>query len=147
MRQLLFALATSTAIAGAAIAQTAPAPATTAPATTAPATTAPATTRVTVPQDAILSGQLDDLDLRNAANEAVGEVEDVVISQGRVVGYIVSVGGFLGVGDRNVVVDPNMINITYNENDKKWAAVINATMGQLQAIPEFKYEGRWEDDD
>jgi PRC-barrel domain. len=133
MRSFMIAFTALTVLGGAAYAQT------------TPAAPAPATSAVQVPQDAIMSGQLDDLDLRNSANDKVGEIEDAVISQGRVVGYVISVGGFLGVGDRNIVVDPGMVNVSYNENDKKWRATINATKEQLQAIPEFKYEGRWKD--
>jgi hypothetical protein len=130
MHRTLIALAATTAFAGAALAQS-PAPA--------------APNFVQVPQDAIMSERLDDVDLRNAANEKVGEIEDAVISQGRLVGYVISVGGFLGVGDRNVVVDPSAVTVTYNEADKAWRATINATKEQLQAAPEFKYEGRWKD--
>ncbi|AWM87871.1 PRC-barrel domain-containing protein [Microvirga sp. 17 mud 1-3] len=136
MRSFMIAFTAATFLSGAAYAQTAPA---------APAASAPAAHAVQVPQDAIMSGQLDDLDLRNSANEKVGEIEDIVISQGRVVGYVISVGGFLGVGDRNIVVDPGMVNVSYNENDKKWHATINATKDQLKAVPEFKYEGRWKE--
>lgn len=134
MRHATIAFIAAVMLSGSAWAQTPSAPAAT-----------PGATAVQVPQDAIMSGQIDDLDLRNAANEKVGEIEDAVISQGRVVGYVISVGGFLGVGDRNIVVDPGMINVAYNEADKKWTATINATKEQLQAIPAFKYEGRWND--
>ncbi|MBM6595192.1 PRC-barrel domain-containing protein [Microvirga pudoricolor] len=130
MQRVLIALAATAALAGSAFAQ-APAPA--------------APNFVTVPQDAITSDRLDDVDLRNAANEKVGEIEDAVISQGRLVGYVISVGGFLGVGERNVVVDPSAVMLTYNEADKAWRGTINATKEQLQAAPEFKYEGRWKD--
>ena len=130
MKRILVALVASTAFSAAALAQT-PAPA--------------APTFVTVPQDAITSDRLDDVDLRNAANEKVGEIEDAVISQGRLVGYVISVGGFLGVGERNVVVEPSAISITYNEADKAWRGTINATKEQLQDAPAFKYEGRLKD--
>jgi hypothetical protein len=139
MRRFLFAVAATSALTGFASAQTpAPTPA-------QPVAPVAAPTNVQVPQDAIMSGQLDDLDVRNAANEKVGEIEDAVISQGRIVGYVISVGGFLGVGDRNIVVDPAAVTVSYSANDNKWAAVMNATKEQLQAIPEFKYEGRWKD--
>jgi hypothetical protein len=138
MRRLLTTLTATTLLAaGAASAQTtAPAPAATPSASAATAS---------VPQDAMVSGQIEDLDVVNAQNENVGEIEDVVISQGRVVGYIISAGGFLGMGDRNVLVEPSMMNISYNTSDNKWVAKINATKDQLKAAPEFKYEGRWKD--
>lgn len=139
MRRFLPALAAAALLTSAAYAQT-PAPS---PAPTTPAGPASATL---VPDDAILSGQIEDVDLRNAANEDVGEIEDAVISQGRIVAYVISVGGFLGVGNRNVVVDPSMITLTYNSGNNRWEGRINATKEQLQAAPEFKYEGRWSDD-
>ncbi len=144
MHRRFVVLAATLMVTGAAYAQT------TAPAPTQPSTPAGPpggqAAAVQVPQDAILSGQIDDLDVRNAANEDVGEIEDAVVSQGRIVGYVVSVGGFLGVGDRNVVVDPSLITITYNTGGNRWEARINATREQLQGAPEFKYEGRWDDD-
>jgi hypothetical protein len=136
MRRFLIVLAATSALAGSAYAQT--------PATT-PATSGAAPSRVQIPADAIMADQLDDLNVRNAANETIGEIEDVAISQGRVAGYIISVGGFLGVGDRNILVDPSAITLSYNTNDKKWNAVMNATKEQLQALPAFTYEDRWKD--
>jgi hypothetical protein len=134
MRRILMTLTAASVLVGPVAAQT-----------PSPSTAGSALNFVQVPQDAIMSDQLDDVDLRNAANERVGEIEDAVINQGRLVGYVVSVGGFLGVGDRNIVVDPSNINITYNTGDKKWTGVINATKEQLQSAPEFKYEGKWQD--
>jgi hypothetical protein len=65
-----------------------------------------------------------------------------VVSQGRVIGNIVSAGGFLGMGNRNVLVDSASVSVSHN-NDKRWNAVINTTKKQLQALPASIYEGRW----
>jgi hypothetical protein len=140
MRYILAAMTAASVLSSTVYAQT------TAPALAPPTTLAGPATAIRVPDDAFLSGQIDDLDLRNASNENVGEIEDAVLSQGRIIGYVISVGGFLGVGDRNIVVDPSMVTITYNSGDNRWEARINATKEQLQAAQEFKYEGRWEDD-
>jgi hypothetical protein len=98
---------------------------------------------VTAKPTDVLSSNLIDLNITNAANETVGEIKDLVISQGDLSGYVVSVGGFLGIGERYVVVHPNAVQISYTENDRKWHAVMNTTKDQLKAAPEFKYEGRW----
>ena len=58
-------------------------------------------------------------------------------------GYILSVGGFLGMGERYVAVDPSSVAVKYDDNDKKWHANMNATSDQLKTAPEFKYSGRW----
>jgi len=70
-------------------------------------------------------------------------IMDLFLSNNELSGYIVSVGGFLGVGERYVVVSPSAIRVTYSENDKKWVASMNATNEELKTAPEFKYEGRW----
>ena len=58
----------------------------------------------------------------------------------RLNGYIVSVGGFLGMGDHYVVVRPSAIN--FDVKDNKWHAPMNANADQLKAAPEYKYSGK-----
>jgi hypothetical protein len=58
-------------------------------------------------------------------------------------GYVLSVGGFLGMGARHVAVDPAGVNVQYDANGKKWMATTSATKDDLKAAPEFKYEGQW----
>ena len=57
--------------------------------------------------------------------------------------YILSVGGFLGMGTYYVSVEPDAVKIKYDDNDKKWHANMNATKDDLKAAPDFNYEGRW----
>jgi hypothetical protein len=83
------------------------------------------------------------LDITNSNEEDVGEITDIVVSGDKLAGYIISVGGFLGLGDRYVMVAPSAIQITYAEDDKTWSAKMETTKDQLKAAPEFKYEGRW----
>ena len=87
----------------------------------------------------VLSYNLVGLEIKNGANEDVGEIKDLVFSQDTLAGYVVSVGGILGLGEHYVMVSPQAVKINYDENDKKWTA----SMDQLKAAPEFKYEGRW----
>jgi hypothetical protein len=129
MRRTLIALAATTLLAGAAFAQQ--------------AVTTTTEVFVTAKPTDVLSSNLIDLDITNPANETIGEIKDLVLSQGDLSGYVVSVGGFLGMGERYVVVHPNAVNISYTENDRQWHAVMNTTKDQLTAAPEFKYEGRW----
>lgn len=91
----------------------------------------------------VLSYNLIGLDVTNQNKEKVGEIKDLILSNNQLRGYIISVGGFLGLGERYVAVGPNSIKVTYAESDKKWSAAIGATKEELKAAPEFKYEGRW----
>lgn len=129
MRRFLLFLAAITMIAGAASAQT--------------AITATPEVFVTAQPTDVLSRNLVGLNITNEANDTIGEIQDLILSSGQLTGYVVSVGGFLGMGERYVIVRPGAVKVTYVENDRKWHAVMNATKDQLKAAPEFKYEGRW----
>jgi hypothetical protein len=129
MRRILITVAATTLLAGAAIAQTA-------------VTTTTETFVKAKPTD-VLSNNLIGLNVTNQANETIGEIKDLILSQGDLSGYIVSIGGFLGLGERYVIVRPSAVKVSYTENDNKWHAVMNATKDQLKTAPEFKYEGRW----
>lgn len=91
----------------------------------------------------VLSSNLIGLDVQNTAKDNVGEIKDLVVSNGELSGIILSVGGFLGLGERYVVVTPAAVKVAYSENDKKWSATMDTTKDALKAAPEFKYEGRW----
>lgn len=91
-----------------------------------------------------LSSGLVGLDVYNKDNKEVGEIKDLVLdAQKKVSGYILSVGGFLGMGTHYVVVTPDSVKVDYDEKAQKWHASMNATVDQLKAAPEFKYEGKW----
>jgi len=85
------------------------------------------------------------LDIYNTANQDIGQIKDIAMNpNGRPRAYIVSVGGFLGIGEHYVAVNPSAVKVSYNGSEKKWHAAMNATADQLKAAPEFKYAGRWD---
>jgi sporulation protein YlmC with PRC-barrel domain len=91
-----------------------------------------------------LSSNVVGLDVYNNENKNIGQIKDIAIDpQGRTQAFIISVGGFLGIGDHYVAVDPSDVKISFSDSDKKWHATMNATAGQLKGAPEFKYNGRW----
>lgn len=97
------------------------------------------------PSDALASN-LVGLDVNNAANEDIGEIEDLVLdSSMKVKGLVLSVGGFLGLGDRYVVVPPGAVKVTFDGTAKEWKGTSTLTREQLKAMPEFKYEGKFDD--
>lgn len=114
--------------------------------TTGSATTTPASGPfVSIPSSDELSSTLVGLDIYNNDKKDIGQIKDVAMNQnGRAQAYIVSVGGFLGMGEHYVAVSPSALQVSYNATDKKWHATMNATVDQLKAAPEFKYTGRWE---
>jgi sporulation protein YlmC with PRC-barrel domain len=100
---------------------------------------------VSVSNNDDLSSKVVGLDIYNNSNQDVGQIKDIALNpNGRAQAYIVSVGGFLGMGEHYVAVNPSTVKVIYNGSDKKWHASMNATADQLKAAPEFKYSGRWE---
>jgi hypothetical protein len=99
---------------------------------------------VSIPDTDELSSNVVGVDVYNDANMKIGQIKDIAMNRhGHAQAHIVSVGGFPGLGDRHVAVNPSDLKVSYNESDKKWHASTNATADQLKAAPEFKYNGRW----
>jgi sporulation protein YlmC with PRC-barrel domain len=50
--------------------------------------------------------------VRNAQNESIGSVSDLILDQnGQLKGAVISVGGFLGIGDKKVAVPWNAVKV------------------------------------
>jgi PRC-barrel domain protein len=97
----------------------------------------------TIPSTDELSSKVIGLDVYNNDNKDIGTIKDIAInSNGDVKGYILSVGGFLGIGDHYVAVRPSAIHLTYNATDAKWHAKMDANAGQLKSAPEYKYPSK-----
>ena len=72
------------------------------------------------------------------ANDTVGKIDDVIIGQdGKAPFVVLSVGGFLGVGDRLVVLPYDQLRTTGGK-----VVLPGATKDALKALPEFKYASR-----
>jgi sporulation protein YlmC with PRC-barrel domain len=82
------------------------------------------------------------LEIRNLQNEDVGEIEDIILENGKTMrALVIGVGGFLGMGERYVAVDPTSIVISRNE-DGDVEAILNTTREDLRNAPEFRFDER-----
>ncbi|HEY1782852.1 MAG TPA: PRC-barrel domain-containing protein [Roseiarcus sp.] len=117
-----------------------------------PATTAPQPANVPnkgpnfvqVQNTDMLSSNVVGLDIYNGQNNNIGKIQDIAFdSSKQLTGYILSVGGFLGMGTHYVAVNPSSLNVSYDAQKKTWRASMNATKAELKAAPEFKYSGQW----
>jgi sporulation protein YlmC with PRC-barrel domain len=74
-------------------------------------------------------------DVYNDKNEVVGRAEDLILSRDRAVSYVIlSVGGFLGIGEHDVVIPVNQLKMT---GDK--IILSGATKESIRAMPRFEY--------
>jgi hypothetical protein len=92
-----------------------------------------------VPPKDGLSSQLMGLQVYNNAKQDIGTIKDVALNENGIDGYILSVGGFLGIGDHYVAVRPSAINLKFDHAANKWTATMDTTADQLKSAPEFKY--------
>ncbi len=99
---------------------------------------------VRIGQDEKLSSNVVGLDVYNTSNQDIGQIKDIALGPAGGTGaYIVSVGGFLGMGTRYVAVNSSDIQVSYSGTDQKWHAHTSATSDELKSAPEFQYNGRW----
>ena len=89
-------------------------------------------------ENTILASDLLGADIYNAAGEKVGEVDDAIVSlDGNVEGVVIGVGGFLGIGQKNVAVEMAQISVQMDENNDP-QLVLDTTRDALKAAPEFQ---------
>jgi len=85
---------------------------------------------------ALRASELIGGDVRNAADEVIGEIDDVVVSRdGGKVQAVVSVGGFLGIGSKLVLVPYEELRVTPDGKH----VYFDATKDDLTQRAEFKY--------
>jgi sporulation protein YlmC with PRC-barrel domain len=69
----------------------------------------------------------------------IGDIDDVLVdSAGKVTGLVIGVGGFLGAGEKDVIVPYSAIKKT-KKNDKWWLTM-NETKDDLKNAKGFKYD-------
>ena len=87
------------------------------------------------------ASELIGMDVRNAQNESIGQVKDLIVDlRGEIQALVVSVGGFLGLGDRNVAVAWKQFQ--FNREKGGLAARVAMSRDQLKALPEYKLQKR-----
>ena len=89
----------------------------------------------TVMWNGLTVDQIEDMDIVNAEGDTIGDIEEVLAdAEGRIVAVTAEVGGFLGLGDKEVVVSLDHLEL---QGDRFMTAL---TADQLEASP------RWDDD-
>lgn len=75
------------------------------------------------------------MEVRNNENEKLGEVKDLVmdVNSGRVSYAVLSVGGFLGIGEKLIALPPGVLKAT----DAGEYLLLDADKSRIQAAPGF----------
>jgi hypothetical protein len=89
--------------------------------------------------DQFLANKFKGTDVIGVNNEKIGDVADLLFDKdNKILAYVISVGGFLGIGSKDVALTPASFKIlppTDRENMKLQLAL---SKDELKAAPEFK---------
>ncbi|MGB3389442.1 MAG: PRC-barrel domain-containing protein [Pseudaminobacter sp.] len=133
IRNLLATTGIAVLLAGGAYAQD-----TTAPTSPAPAMEAPAEAPIARADGHLASNVIGETVYNGTGDDAenIGRVNDVVIgADGKIESVVIGVGGFLGLGEKNVAVNYGEVEWA-EQNGDRWL-VVNTTKEQLQAQADF----------
>jgi hypothetical protein len=107
---------------------------------TAPADTSATSATNTVNVDAskaVLATKFIGSSVYTAANENIGDINDMIFDdKGMIKAVIVGVGGFLGMGEKDVALPLEKITITKDENNAV-KLTVQATRDELDKAPAF----------
>jgi sporulation protein YlmC with PRC-barrel domain len=137
---------------------------------------APAATSTPAPANKVFSDQwraskLIGLNVYNDQNEKLGDISEILLDKtGKVEGFVIGVGGFLGMGQHDIKVDMAKLKFvdepvkassttttttksttgaattttTSSKPSKQWypdhAVLAGASKDQLKSMPQFKYD-------
>jgi hypothetical protein len=75
----------------------------------------------------------------NLADESIGTVSDLIIGDDHMIkGVVVGVGGFLGIGEKNVALSMDMITVQPTDEAGEFELSANTTREELESFEEFK---------
>src|SRR4051794_12575657 len=156
LKTIMAAAAVSTLALTTALAQTTTPPAGSTPSTTTPlaATSTPATpapsasntsaagkaqfvTKQT--QEQWLATKFKGTDVIGTDDKKIGDVSDMLFDKDhKIIAYIVGVGGFLGIGQKDVAIDPASFQMVAGKDQNDFKLRLAMTKDELKAAPAFE---------
>ena len=90
-------------------------------------------------EDSILANDLIGARVHSPADEAVGDINDLIVNlDGSIEGVVIGVGGFLGIAEKDVAVEMAALSVATDPESGAVRLVLNATREDLDAAPAFK---------
>ena len=135
LKKLMITTASLALLTSAAVAQ---APDQTQPAPTA-ATTAKAQVITEQRPDQLLASKFKGTNVMGSNNEKIGDVSDMLFDKdGKILAYVVGVGGFLGIGAKDVALSPASFQIVPASERESMKLKLSMTKDELKNAAEFK---------
>jgi hypothetical protein len=91
--------------------------------------------------DDVLASSLIGKPAVNSQDETIGDVNDLVTDRsGKILAALIGVGGFLGIGEKDVAVRFEDLKLTRDENNNT-KVVLNISKDMLASAPDYKTLG------
>lgn len=88
-------------------------------------------------ENTMLSSVLVGATVYSSNDESIGDIDDLIVNlDGTVEGAVIGVGGFLGMGEKDVAVEMTKLSISMTP-DNEPRLVLDASKEDLEAAPEF----------
>jgi sporulation protein YlmC with PRC-barrel domain len=89
--------------------------------------------------DQLLATKLKGTDVMGSNDEKVGDVSDILFDKdGKILAYVVGVGGFLGIGAKDVALSPQSFQIMPASERGSMKLKISMTKDELKNAADFK---------
>jgi sporulation protein YlmC with PRC-barrel domain len=98
-----------------------------------------ATTMTAAPADSTTVTNYYKQNVYDPKESKIGSIDDVLVDKsGKVTGLVIGVGGFLGAGEKDVIVPFTAVKT--EKKDDKWYLTLDETKDDLKNAPGFKYD-------
>ncbi|MGH6793763.1 MAG: PRC-barrel domain-containing protein [Methylocella sp.] len=99
----------------------------------------PAVLMTTVPGEGVTVTNYYKQNVYDPSDSKIGEIADLLVNkEGRVTAVVISVGGFLGMGEKDVAAPFEAIRAM--QRGSEWHLVMNTTKDALKNAPGYKYD-------
>jgi hypothetical protein len=89
--------------------------------------------------DQFLASKFNGTDVVGADDKKVGDVSDVLFDKdGKILAYVVSIGGFLGIGSKNIAMAPSAFQVVKGTNNEADKLKISMSQEQLKQMASFE---------
>jgi hypothetical protein len=89
--------------------------------------------------DQWLASKFKGTDVIGTDDKKIGDVSDMLVDKNqKVLAYIVGVGGFLGIGQKDVAIDPTSFQMVPGKDASDYKLRLSMTKDELKAAPTFE---------
>lgn len=83
--------------------------------------------------------EMTGLRVYSANDEWIGEIDNLIVNgEGKIQGAVLGVGGFVGIGEKDVLVSFDSLTIKTETDGEDMRAYANMTEEQLEALPAYE---------